>query len=74
MHRLNGKQGYFLMKVDLAKAYDMMNMSFVRKVFMEISFPDNNIQVIMESISTVNMAVLWKGHQDGNFTALKGLQ
>lgn len=55
MNRCRGKSGYFVMKVDLAKAYDMMNQSFASKVLMEIGIPNKLRQVIMNSITTENI-------------------
>lgn len=61
MNRLKGRKGFFVMKVDLPKAYGMMNWNFVNKVLMEIGFPNKLRQVIMDSMITLKMYVLWKG-------------
>lgn len=59
------------MKVDLAKAYNMLNYNFVHKVLMEIGLHDKITQVIMELI---NMDVLWMRKKEIYFTAHKDLQ
>lgn len=61
MNRLEGRKGFFVMKVDLPKVYGMMTWNFVNKVLIEIGFPDKLRQVIMDSMTTLKMYVLWKG-------------
>lgn len=53
-----------MMKLDLEKAYNMFNWSFVSNVLMGIGLPDNIFKVIMSAITPVNMAVLWKGKKE----------
>lgn len=60
MYIARGKQGYFVIKVDLAKAYDMVNWNFVRQVLIEIDILVNLIQVTVKSIEIVKTTVLLK--------------
>lgn len=59
MHKLKGKKGFFTIKVDLAKAYDMISLSFVDKVLVEIGIPTKLCGLIMGAITVVKMRVLW---------------
>lgn len=61
MNQMKGKHCFFIMKVNLAKAYDMLNWSLVQKVIMEIGLHDNIIQDILASITIVNMVFILKG-------------
>lgn len=61
-----------MIKVDLAKAYDMMNWNFVRLVLIEIDLPTKLIQVIIKFIETVKMTLMWKGQKDDYFNTKKG--
>lgn len=74
MNKLQWKHGKFVMKINLEKAYDMMSWSYVHKVLLEIGIIDKIIKVIMESLTTVIMIVLWKGKKDSNFDTHKGLR
>lgn len=73
-NHLKGKHRYFMMKIDLAKVYDMMVLSFIHNVFLEIDFHEKINQVIMESVTFVKMVVLWQGQRDSYFETQKGLR
>lgn len=62
------------MKVDLAKAYNMLNYNFMHKVLMGIGLHDKITQLIMESITIINMDVLWMRKKEIYFAAHKDLQ
>ncbi|XP_058733392.1 uncharacterized protein LOC131605001 [Vicia villosa] len=53
----NGRTGAFVIKVDLAKAYDNLNWNFVDNVLSEVNLPKKLRRIIMESISSSNMKV-----------------
>lgn len=67
MNHLNGKIGAFVIKVDLAKAYDNLNQKFMINILNEVKIPTNLIGIIMKSITTVNMKVLWNGNECNAF-------
>lgn len=56
----NKKRGYFAIKIDLAKAYDMMSWSFMNNVLIEVGLPDNKRPIIMEAIS------LWRSFMNND--------
>lgn len=58
MHKSRDKNGYFVMKIDLAKAYDRLNWSFLNKVITEVGLLDKMKTIIREAISGVKMTVL----------------
>lgn len=58
IHRTMGKQGCFVMKIYLAKAYEKLNWSFLDKVIHEVRLPDKMKSIIMEAISSVKMTFL----------------
>lgn len=58
IHRTMGKQGCFVMKIYLAKAYEKLNWSFLDKVIYEVRLPEKMKSIIMEAISSVQMTVL----------------
>lgn len=64
MNKLKGKAGYFVLKVDLTKACDKLNWSFLEKVLIEVGLPNIMRTIIMEDVSTVKMAILWQGKKN----------
>ena len=52
MDKMKGKEGYMTMKIDLEKAYDRLEWSFVHKVLQAFRFPYNLIKLIISCIST----------------------
>ena len=61
MDRMKGREGYIAFKVDLEKAYDRLEWSFVHNVLQAFHFPDNIIKLIMSCISTTSLSMLVNG-------------
>ena len=58
---MKGKEGYIAVKVDLEKAYDRLEWSFVYNVLQAFHFPINIINLIMSCISNTSLSVLVNG-------------
>ena len=41
LKKIQGRKGYMVIKIDLEKAYDRMNWSFIKKILEEIGFDDH---------------------------------
>ena len=74
MDRMKGKKGYIAVKVDLEKAYDRLEWSFIHKVFQAFRFPDNIIKLIMSCISTSSLSVLVNGCALDPFNPSRGIR
>ncbi|XP_061342522.1 uncharacterized protein LOC133288718 [Gastrolobium bilobum] len=61
MTKFKGKMGTMAIKIDLEKAYDKLNWSFIRKVISEIQLPSWMVEFIMASITTNSFKVLVNG-------------
>ncbi|CAK8572086.1 unnamed protein product [Lathyrus sativus] len=72
MNKLKGKNEYFTIKVDLAKAYDMLNWKYVEEVLKKMCIPQNLTCIIMPTITIVNMRVIWNGQRGDYFKLKKG--
>lgn len=68
MRHKKGKMGYFVIKVDLAKAYNRMRWDFVLEILKEIHLPHNLRDVVMNCISTVPTKFLWNGRRTNFFS------
>lgn len=55
MRKKTGSVGYMPIKVDLEKAYDWLNWSFIFKTLIEVGIPMNLTRIIMECLTTAPM-------------------
>ena len=56
-----GRMGYMALKIDLEKAYDKLQWSFIRDMLIRANLPADLIDVIMSCISTVSTSILFNG-------------
>lgn len=59
--RKRGNAGYMVIKIDLEKAYDRLEWSFVREVLCLTNFPPNMIQLIMSCVSSASASIMFNG-------------
>lgn len=74
MHQLKGKNSLFAIKVDLAKAFDRVSWKFVENMLLELRLPRKLRDILMQSITIVQMHVNWNGNKGGYFYTKKGLR
>ena len=55
-------------KVDLEKAYDRLNWSFIFKTLQLAGFPIQLSRLIMECVTIVKMSILWNGEATEEFS------
>ena len=61
VHTLSKKKGkvvYMAIKVDLEKAYDKLEWSFIRGMLIRANLPADLIDIIMSCVSTVSTPIL----------------
>lgn len=73
-NKCRGKNGYFLMKVDLEKAYDRINWDFLRWVLMDVGLPSNWISLIMFCVTKTEFSLLWNGEKLDPFIPAQGVR
>jgi len=61
MRREKGSCSLMAIKLDLEKAYDRLNWSFIRNTLLELRLPQVMVDVIMLCITSCSMRILWNG-------------
>ena len=69
-----GKGGFMATKVDLAKAYDRIEWSFIHKVLKAFHFPQSLIELIMSCVTTTNISILFNGSKLNSFKPSRGIR
>lgn len=70
----NGRDGYMVVKIDLGKAYDHLEWSFIRMVLAHFGLPQNIINLIMSCISTTSIAIFFNGSKLDPFQPSRGIR
>ena len=69
-----GHQGYMIIKIDLEKAFNRMEWSFVRSMFFSLGFHQDTIDLILSCISSTSVSLLLNGSQLEEFQPSRGLR
>ena len=72
--RTRGSKGTMAIKIDLEKAYDKLEWSFIREMLINYNFPLNLIELIMSCVSTVSSSILFNRGCPDPFTPSRGIR
>ena len=73
-HKRDGKDGFMAVKLDMSKAYDRVEWSFIKKIMERMGFHEKWTNIIMQCISTVSYSVLVNGVAYGSIIPSRGLR
>ncbi|KAL0461293.1 UNVERIFIED_CONTAM: putative mitochondrial protein [Sesamum latifolium] len=62
------------LKLDISKAYDKVEWSFLRKVLFKLGFHDHFIQLVLLCVSSVSYSFILSGRQFGHIVPERGLR
>lgn len=62
------------MKIDLEKAYDRINWSFLTNTLKDFNFPEKWVELIMNCVMYTSMSILWNGSPLPDFKPTRGLR
>uniref|UniRef100_A0A2N9HH03 Reverse transcriptase domain-containing protein n=1 Tax=Fagus sylvatica TaxID=28930 RepID=A0A2N9HH03_FAGSY len=68
------KGGFVALKVDLQKAYDRVNWSFLKEVLYRFGFHEKFIMWIMQCVTKVSFSILINGGKTKSFIPSRGLR
>ena len=72
-HKKKGKENFMAVKLDMGKAYDHMEWSFIEKVMEKMGFHEKWIQLIMQCITTFSYSVIINEAVHGCIFPTRGL-
>lgn len=73
MSTSKSKNGLIVLKIDLEKAFDRLEWSFVYHVLTWFKFPKEWIDLIMSCISSSNLSILINGERLDPFSSSRGI-
>lgn len=68
------KRGLMALKIDLEKAFDRLEWSFIHRVLIWFNFLNDWIMLIMSCISSSNLSVLINGKKLDPFLPSRGIR
>lgn len=74
MARLKGERGAMVLKIDLHKAFDSIDWGFLQQVLLDFNIPQQLVKLIMFSVTSVQLSILWNGEPLSSFNPQRGLR
>ena len=74
LRKKKGRTGYMALKIDLEKAYDKLEWSFIRDMLIRVNLPLDIIDLIMNCVSTVSTSILFNGETLDPIFPSKGIR
>lgn len=74
MRLKRGRKGFMALKVDLEKAYDKVDWTFLRRILVKIGLIPNMVSLIMYIISSAQLSVIWDGISSQPFRPQRGIR
>ena len=62
LEKKRGKIGFIVIKLDLEKAYDRLEWSFVRSMLFSFGFHEDTVELVMSCISSTLASLLFNGN------------
>jgi hypothetical protein len=74
MSKKRGASSQFAVKIDLEKAYDRLEWSFIREVLLFFKFPLHLVNLILDCVSSSSISILFNGGRLPPFKPSRGIR
>ena len=74
MGKTKGRVGYMALKIDLEKAYDKLEWSFIKDMLIRFNLSRKLIDLIMSYISSISTSLLFNGGALEPFLPTRGIR
>ena len=74
MHRSSTRKGVVAFKLDLEKAYDRVNGSFLQATLQDFGFSYRIVDLIMHCVTSSHLSILWNRSKLESFQYSRGLR
>lgn len=74
MKKKKGSKGLMAVKIDLEKAYDQVSWPFLRRVLESAGFCPKLVELIMFTVSTASLSIIWNGSCTQSFRPSRGIR
>lgn len=74
MRKKQGISGYMALKINFKIAYDRLWWSFIHESLLEMWLPLIMFDVIIKSITSISLQILWNGEPTNSFSQSRGIR